>query len=188
LKDRRQEDFRHHLLRIPRLKTRGPIQATKPMTAAKQGPKKIVLIEDDREISMTIAGVLDAAGYDVSTAPNGVEGQKLVPEVKPDLVITDMMMPRMGGFPMLEFLSTLDEPPRVIMITANEGARHKAYAEASGPGKVAVDDYLRKPFPMDVLLESVARIIGPPNGDSGEGSTAKEKPSERMRRGSRRAE
>jgi DNA-binding response OmpR family regulator len=165
---------------------RCPRRATDEPRTAMAAVKKILLIEDDREISATISGVLDAAGYDVSTAPNGVEGQKMVPEVRPDLVITDMMMPRMGGFPILEFLSTLDEPPRVIMITANEGARHKAYAEASGPGKVAVDDYLRKPFPMDVLLESVARIIGPPNGD--EPTEKKEKPSERMRRSSRRAE
>jgi DNA-binding response OmpR family regulator len=64
------------------------------------------------------------------------------------------MMPRLGGFPVLEFLKTLDTPPPVIMITANEGGRHKAYAEMLG-----VADYLRKPFPMEVLLESVRRIL-----------------------------
>ena len=82
---------------------------------------KIVLIEDDREISSTIQGVLESAGYDVHAAPNGIEGRRLVEDQKPDLVITDMMMPRMGGFPVLEFLKTLEDPPRVIMITANEG-------------------------------------------------------------------
>ena len=65
-----------------------------------------------------------------------------------------MMMPRMGGFPVLEFLKTLPAPPAVIMITANEGGRHKAYAEMLG-----VADYLRKPFPMEVLLESIRRIF-----------------------------
>jgi len=117
--------------------------------------KTILLIEDDREISSTISGVLEAAGYGVVVAPNGIEGRRIIESSKPDLVITDMMMPRMGGFPVLEFLKTLEKPPRVIMITANEGGRHKAYAEMLG-----VDDYLRKPFAMDVLLESIERILG----------------------------
>ncbi len=116
--------------------------------------KRILVIEDDREISSTIVGVLEAAGYNVLVANNGIDGRRMIEEESPHLVITDMMMPRMGGFPVLEFLKTLDSPPRVIMITANEGGRHKAYAEMLG-----VDDYLRKPFPMDSMLESVARVL-----------------------------
>ena len=57
----------------------------------------------------------------VYLAQNGIEGQRNIETLKPDLVITDMMMPRMGGFPVLEFLKTLASPPAVIMITANEG-------------------------------------------------------------------
>ncbi len=115
----------------------------------------IVLIEDDREIGTTLTAVLDGAGYRVVLATNGIDGQRLITTERPDLVITDMMMPRMGGFPVLEFLRTLDAPPKVIMITANEGGRHKAYAEMLG-----VVDYLRKPFAMDVLLETVRQAIG----------------------------
>lgn len=114
----------------------------------------IVLIEDDREISSTMTTVLQNAGYTVDTAPNGVDGRKLIEDKNPDLVITDMMMPRMGGFPVLEYLTELDSPPRVIMITANEGSRHKAYAEMLG-----VSDYLRKPFAMDVLLETIEKVL-----------------------------
>ena len=119
------------------------------------GMATIVLIEDDREIGSTLSAVLDGAGYRVVLATNGIDGQRLITTEKPDLVITDMMMPRMGGFPVLEFLRTLDAPPKVIMITANEGGRHKAYAEMLG-----VVDYLRKPFPMDVLLETVRLALG----------------------------
>jgi DNA-binding response OmpR family regulator len=124
----------------------------------------ILLIEDDREISSTLHGVLEAAGYSVIAAPNGIEGRKLAESNNPDLVITDMMMPRMGGFPVLEYLKSLPAPPKVIMITANEGGRHKAYAEMLG-----VDDYLRKPFAMDLLLESVERVLAgesPAKGDA----------------------
>ena len=116
--------------------------------------KTILIIDDDREIASMLHGVLQNNGYRVHLAPNGVEGQRQIDSLKPDLVITDMMMPRLGGFPVLEFLKTLESPPPVIMITANEGGRHKAYAEMLG-----VADYLRKPFPMEVLLESVRRIF-----------------------------
>ena len=118
------------------------------------GAKKVLLIEDDREIQATLSGVLQAAGYDVRVAPNGIEGQKRVEEDRPDLIVTDMMMPRMGGFPVLEFLKTLKNAPPVIMITANEGGRHKAYAEMLG-----VSAYLRKPFAMDVMLDAVSEAL-----------------------------
>ncbi len=116
----------------------------------------ILLIDDDREIGATLSAVLEGAGYRVVLTNNGVDGQRLVTAERPDLVITDMMMPKMGGFPVLEFLRTLDAPPKVIMITANEGGRHKAYAEMLG-----VVEYLRKPFAMDVLLEAVQKALGP---------------------------
>jgi DNA-binding response OmpR family regulator len=126
--------------------------------------EKIVLIEDDREIATTLRSVLESAGYNVSYAPNGKEGQRLIQEVQPALVITDMMMPQLGGFPVLEFLKQMPDPPKVIMITANEGGRHKAYAEMLG-----VSDYLRKPFAMDVMLEAVESALsrrGSPTDDS----------------------
>ena len=118
--------------------------------------EKILLIEDDREIATTLRSVLEAAGYNVTHAPNGKEGQRLIQEVGPALVITDMMMPQLGGFPVLEFLKQMENPPKVIMITANEGSRHKAYAEMLG-----VDDYIRKPFAMDRLVDAVRRQLYP---------------------------
>ena len=73
----------------------------------------------------------------------------------PDLLILDMMMPKRSGFLVLEKLRrSRPEPMRIIMITANEGSRHKAYAEMLG-----VDDYIRKPFAMDRLLESVEKLL-----------------------------
>ncbi|MEZ6039883.1 MAG: response regulator [Planctomycetaceae bacterium] len=129
------------------------------MTNADSSAQKTVLvIEDDREISATVQSVLSAAGYKVLAANNGQDGRRIIQNNKPDLVLTDMMMPRMGGFPVLEFLSELSDPPPVIMMTANEGSRHKAYAEMLG-----VVDYLRKPFAMEVMLESVARAIAARN-------------------------
>jgi DNA-binding response OmpR family regulator len=122
-------------------------------------PVKVLIIDDDREISSTLRAVLESAGFVVAVANNGKEGQRQITEFAPRLVITDMMMPQMGGFPVLEFIRQLPNPPRVIMITANEGGRHKAYAEMLG----AVD-YLRKPFAMDQFLDAVLRALGMPTG------------------------
>ncbi len=136
-----------------------------------QAEKTILIIDDDREIAGTLQVVLQNAGHRVHLASNGMEGQRAIENLKPDLVLTDMMMPRMGGFPVLEFLKTLENPPAVIMMTANEGSRHKAYAEMLG-----VRDYLRKPFPMEVLLESVRRIFA---GEKPEVKAVKKAPRKR---------
>jgi DNA-binding response OmpR family regulator len=142
-------------------------------------PRRILIIEDDREIISTLSSVLDGAGYHVITASNGIDGQRLIEAEKPDLVITDMMMPRLGGFPVLEFMKTLSDPPRVIMITANEGGRHKAYAEMLG-----VVDYLRKPFAMDVLLEAVRKALADlPEEDASAGPLRRSRPLRRRDEG-----
>ena len=94
-------------------------------------------------------------GFEIVVARDGNQGLAMAEREDPDLVILDMMMPKRSGFLVLEKLRrTRPVPMRVIMITANEGSRHKAYAEMLG-----VDDYIRKPFAMDRLLESVTRLL-----------------------------
>lgn len=123
--------------------------------------KKILIIDDDQEIVESMQVALEAQGYRVFCGCDGNQGLTLTERENPELVILDMMMPKRSGFLVLEKLRrTLRVPVRIIMITANEGNRHKQYAETLG-----VDDYIRKPFPMDRLLNSVRRLIGPPNGE-----------------------
>src|SRR3972149_10129114 len=118
--------------------------------------KRILLVDDDAEIVESLRLALESNGYNVLVARDGNQGLALSERENPDLVILDMMMPKRSGFLVLEKMRrTRDTPLRVIMITANEGSRHKAYAEMLG-----VDDYIRKPFPMDRLIESVKRLIG----------------------------
>jgi len=121
-----------------------------------QNPKKrVLLVDDDREIVESMRIALEASGYDILVARDGNQGLVMVERDDPDLVILDMMMPKRSGFLVLEKVRrTRPVPLRVIMITANEGSRHKAYAEMLG-----VDDYIRKPFAMDRLLESVNRLL-----------------------------
>jgi DNA-binding response OmpR family regulator len=119
-------------------------------------PQRILLVDDDAEIIEAMRYALEAKGYEILVARDGNQGLALAEREDPDLVILDMMMPKRSGFLVLEKLRrTRPVPMRIIMITANEGSRHKAYAEMLG-----VDDYIRKPFPMDRLLTSVARLLG----------------------------
>jgi DNA-binding response OmpR family regulator len=115
-------------------------------------PKLILVVDDDLELSDGVKLVLERQGYRVLQARDGQTGKQLVYQHKPDLVILDMMMPRMGGYPVLEHFKGKTDAPPIIMITANEGSRHKAYAEYLG-----VIDYIRKPFAMERLLEAVER-------------------------------
>ena len=116
---------------------------------------RVLVVDDDAEIIDTVQFALKQKGYEVLIARDGNQGLAMAEKDLPDLVILDMMMPKRSGFLVLEKLRrSRPVPLRVIMITANEGSRHKAYAEMLG-----VDDYIRKPFAMDRLLESVQRLL-----------------------------
>ena len=114
--------------------------------------KTILVVDDDLELSDGLRVVLEKLGYKVIQARDGQQGKQMVYQHRPDLMILDMMMPRMGGYPVLEHFRGKTDAQPVIMITANEGSRHKAYAEYLG-----VKDYIRKPFAMERLLEAVER-------------------------------
>ena len=115
----------------------------------------ILVVDDDPEILETISFTLTGKGYEVSTAYDGNQGVAYAETKNPDLVILDLMMPRRSGFLVLERLrQNADTQMPIIMITGNEGMRHKKYAELLG-----VDDYIQKPFTMDRLLQSLTDIL-----------------------------
>jgi DNA-binding response OmpR family regulator len=119
--------------------------------------KTILIVDDDRELSDGLRLMLERQGFRVIQASDGVQGKTAIYNQRPDLVILDMMMPRMGGYPVLEHFKGKTDAPPIIMITANEGSRHKAYAEYLG-----VIDYLRKPFATEKLMEAVQRAFAAP--------------------------
>jgi DNA-binding response OmpR family regulator len=116
--------------------------------------KTILVVDDDRELIDGLRHLLEKQGYRVMQANDGHQAKSVIYNQKPDLVILDMMMPRMGGYPVLEHFRGKPDVPPIIMITANEGSRHKAYAEYLG-----VVDYIRKPFAMERLLEAVNKAF-----------------------------
>lgn len=117
--------------------------------------KRILIVDDDPEIVESLRHALQTQGYEVSVARDGNQGLAMAETQTPDLLILDMMMPKRSGFLVLEKIRRGEsQAVPIIMITANEGSRHKAYAEMLG-----VNDYIRKPFVMDRLIDSVNKLI-----------------------------
>jgi DNA-binding response OmpR family regulator len=116
----------------------------------------ILIVDDDNEVIESLRTVLEIKGYRVLVARDGNAGLTVAERENPQLIILDMMMPKKSGFLVLERLRT--RPGGMIptiMITANEGSRHRAYAEFLG-----VRDYIRKPFAIEKLVRSVEKVLG----------------------------
>jgi len=120
--------------------------------------KRILCIEDEPEMIDLICLILGRRGYDVQGAAGGVEGLRLVREIRPDLVLLDLMMPIMDGWEVYQQMkadeSTRDIP--VIVVTAKAQNIDKVLALHIAK----VDDYIAKPFSPQELLESVEKVLG----------------------------
>jgi len=118
--------------------------------------KTILVVDDERHIVRLVQVNLERAGYEVATAYDGVEAIEAVQSELPDMIIMDVMMPRMDGFEALKELraneQTKDIP--VIMLTAKAQDADIFKGWSSG-----VDSYLTKPFNPRELLAFVDRIF-----------------------------
>ncbi len=115
---------------------------------------KVLIVDDDRDVLDSMEAAFQAAGALTQCTCNGNDAVRICREEPPDLVILDMMLPGRSGFLALERIKGYEDAPAVIMVTANEGKRHQAYAESLG-----VDRYLQKPVPLTHLVEIAAEII-----------------------------
>lgn len=119
-------------------------------------PKKILAVDDEKNIRTLIEMNLKRAGYDVITASDGDEALEKIHKENPDLVVLDVMMPRKDGFEVLRLLradiATMDLP--VIMLTAKSQNADIFRGWQSG-----VDSYLTKPFNPMELLTFIKRIF-----------------------------
>lgn len=115
---------------------------------------RVLIVDDDRDVLESIDAAFQAEGALTQVASDGNEAVRLCHQDPPDLVILDMMLPKRSGFLVLEKIKGTEESPMVIMVTANEGRRHQAYAESLG-----VDRYMLKPVPLGKLLDVAAELI-----------------------------
>jgi DNA-binding response OmpR family regulator len=126
-------------------------------------PGKILVIDDDPDILDAITMILESQGYQVSTARDGIEGLATLKAENPDLMILDLMMPKMDGFAVCKELqdprwSKYKDIPILILTSVREEASRRRYELETGL-ELDVDDYIEKPMSPDVLLERVGRLI-----------------------------
>lgn len=118
----------------------------------------ILIVDDEVRILHFLRSKLRAAGYEVLTASDGVEALEMIHNNEPDLIVLDLIMPKMSGLELLKELRTFSSTP-VIILSAKGADRDKIEGL-----KLGADDYLPKPFNPDELLariEAVRRRIEP---------------------------
>lgn len=111
---------------------------------------KILLVEDDSTLSFIVQDALTREGFDVVCAPNGESGLKLFKESNPDIIVADVMMPKMDGFEMVRLIRLNSPAVPVLFLTART-----ALDDVVKGFELGANDYLRKPFQ---ILELVVRI------------------------------
>lgn len=109
--------------------------------------KTVLVVDDDPEVLESINQALQIEGALTQTCTDGNTAVRICEVDPPQLVVLDMMLPKRSGFLVLERIKKLPTPPKVIMVTANEGKRHQQYAENLG-----VDGYLLKPVRLERLI------------------------------------
>ena len=115
---------------------------------------KVLIVDDDPEVRAAVDHALQAEGALTQTVGDGNSAVRVVEADPPDLVVLDMMLPKRSGFLVLEKIKQLDDCPKVIMVTANEGKRHQQYAEQLG-----VDGYVLKPVRLERLISQLVDLL-----------------------------
>ena len=115
--------------------------------------KRILVIEDEQSIGQLLKNFLEDAGYEVELASDGLEGVEKFQKGTFQLILLDVMLPKIDGYVVLEMIRKISDIP-VIMITAldEEANQIKAF-------ELEVDDFIVKPFTMDLALKRIEAVL-----------------------------
>ena len=116
-------------------------------------PEKILVVDDEISLQETVAYNLKKQGYDVQTTGDGTEALDLAREMKPDLIILDVMLPGLDGFEICRILRKEMTTP-VLMLTARDDEIDRVVGL-----EVGADDYMAKPFSMRELIARVKAML-----------------------------
>lgn len=133
-------------------------QAEKTASSGSVGRARILVVDDEENIVQLVRSILERQGYAVDTASDGVEALSAIFDRRPDLVVLDVMMPRMDGLTLVEHLRhdpALSDLP-VLLLTAK--SQDSDILDGYGAG---ADIYLTKPFRPEELVEFVRRLLTP---------------------------
>lgn len=124
-------------------------------------PRRLLVVEDDPDLSGLLTIILSDAGYRVRAAENGAVALARVAEEMPELILLDMRMPVMNGWEFArEFRARYGRrAARILVVTAAENARNRAQ-------EIDADGWIEKPFDLDAVLEAVARHLSSPEHEA----------------------
>ena len=118
--------------------------------------KKILIVDDEQDIVESLKFVLEGYNYTCYCAYNGEDGLKLARDIIPDLIILDVMMPRINGYKisrLLKFDKKYKDIP-ILMVTARSQEEDKLIGEETG-----ADEYITKPFDLDDVVKTVQKYL-----------------------------
>ena len=116
--------------------------------------KRILIVEDDAALMLGLTSVIGDEGYEPHAARTGPEGLRLAKELRPDLIVLDIMLPGMSGFEICKRVRDERIPTKVLMLTAKDEEDDKIFGFELG-----ADDYLTKPFSLRELLARIRAML-----------------------------
>lgn len=118
--------------------------------------KKILIVDDEQDIVETLKFILEAQGYTCFCAYNGEDGLNRAKEIMPDLIILDVMMPKINGYKISRLLKYDNKYKNIpiIMVTARSQEQDKLIGEETG-----VNEYISKPFELEEILAIVKKYL-----------------------------
>lgn len=116
---------------------------------------KVLLVEDEQTLAMIIKDTLEGQGFLIHTAADGEEGLRLFFDLHPDVLVADVMMPRMDGFEMVRRIRQTDRHTPVLFLTARS-----AVNDVVEGFELGANDYLKKPFGMQELIVRIKALMG----------------------------
>ena len=115
---------------------------------------RILVAEDDKDINRFVSSALKNEGYDVISCFDGKEALEATEKTKFNMLISDIMMPKMDGYELAKEIRSFDKDIPIIFMTAKDDKPSKMFGYSIG-----IDDYVTKPFDMDVLLLKISAIL-----------------------------
>mgnify|MGYP000719919803 FL=1 len=118
--------------------------------------KKILIVDDEQDIVESLKFVLEASDFTCYCAYNGEDGLRLAKELVPDLIILDVMMPKINGFKisrLLKYDAKYKNIP-ILMVTARTQEEDKLIGEETG-----ADEYITKPFELEEVVKKVEQYL-----------------------------
>ncbi len=121
-------------------------------------PKKILIIEDEELLCNLLKRKLNEEGYQTSVAKDGVEGMKMIKEIKPDLILLDIVMPNKNGFEVMDEMQTDEKLKHIPIIVISNSGQPVEIDKAKELG--AKDWLIKTEFDPQEVIEKVKKQIG----------------------------